>query len=252
MFNLHAKSIGSQVRSFKYRNPELFKRAVRWERRGLPKRDWKCIPSAWLELQYGWIPLLTDIQGAIHHLAAEGRVADALFYVRGSSTLDYPTSRVIQSVEGADYGEVAIKGHVSELCAVSLWYRLNNPGLAELSSLGLINPAEIVWEVLPYSFVVDWFLPVSNWLSALTADLGYSFVSGTLSRKLKYSESAAERLKPSSADVKPIGNLSWSDSGFSFNRSVYDSSPVPGIYVKNPLSEYHIANAMALLATSFR
>jgi hypothetical protein len=33
-------------------------------------------------------------------------------------------------------------------------------------SLGLVNPAEIAWEVVPYSFVVDWFLPIGSYISA--------------------------------------------------------------------------------------
>jgi hypothetical protein len=33
-------------------------------------------------------------------------------------------------------------------------------------SLGLVNPLEIAWEVVPYSFVVDWFLPVGSYIAA--------------------------------------------------------------------------------------
>jgi hypothetical protein len=34
-------------------------------------------------------------------------------------------------------------------------------------SLGLTDPLSVVWEIIPYSFVVDWFLPVGTYLENL-------------------------------------------------------------------------------------
>lgn len=36
---------------------------------------------------------------------------------------------------------------------------------AAVAGLGINNPASIVWEAIPFSFVLDWFLPVGNFLS---------------------------------------------------------------------------------------
>lgn len=33
--------------------------------------------------------------------------------------------------------------------------------------LGLVDPATVVWELIPYSFVVDWFLPIGSYLENL-------------------------------------------------------------------------------------
>jgi hypothetical protein len=47
-----------------------------------------------------------------------------------------------------------------------------------LSNHDLINPLSIGWEVIPYSFVVDWFAPIGNTLSSLTATAGLDFLGG--------------------------------------------------------------------------
>jgi hypothetical protein len=33
--------------------------------------------------------------------------------------------------------------------------------------LGLLDPLSVVWENIPYSFVVDWFIPIGDYLSML-------------------------------------------------------------------------------------
>jgi hypothetical protein len=35
--------------------------------------------------------------------------------------------------------------------------------------LGMLDPASVVWEIVPYSFVVDWFVPFGTYLSNLNA-----------------------------------------------------------------------------------
>jgi hypothetical protein len=49
----------------------------------------------------------------------------------------------------------------------------------------LSNPAALAWELVPYSFVVDWMIPVGDYLSSLDAVNGLTFRRGTLSRSTK-------------------------------------------------------------------
>ena len=44
--------------------------------------------------------------------------------------------------------------------------------------LGIDNPLEVVWELIPLSFVADWFIPVGEFLRSLTATNGLVFHSG--------------------------------------------------------------------------
>lgn len=47
-------------------------------------------------------------------------------------------------------------------------------GIANLQSAGLYPSPKSVWELLPYSFVVDWFADVTSMLDVLDADLQWS------------------------------------------------------------------------------
>lgn len=51
---------------------------------------------------------------------------------------------------------------LAEIDGIMIWFR------AIITSLGLDNPVKAVWQVLPFSFVVDWFADVSGHLDRLT------------------------------------------------------------------------------------
>jgi hypothetical protein len=49
---------------------------------------------------------------------------------------------------------------------------IRDASLKQLSQLGITNPALLVWELIPYSFVIDWLIPVGDFLSSLDALVG--------------------------------------------------------------------------------
>lgn len=44
---------------------------------------------------------------------------------------------------------------------------------------GLLNPLEVIWELVPFSFVADWFLPIGDYLSALDASSRFTHEGGS-------------------------------------------------------------------------
>jgi hypothetical protein len=246
-----ASRIAAQVRHYRKKNPKAWHDVTLWQNGNCIRSNWHKIPSSWLELQYGWTPLMSDIYAAALHLARPDRLP--LIHVKGYAEDGSDFTTALQSSFHAG-SSGKYKFDVSHKAWVSMYYRLSNAQLAEFSSLGLINPVEIVWELLPYSFVVDWFLPVGNWLSSLTADAGFTFQGGSLSKMTEVKASGTKDViwlthptAKASGSVPVVGG-----KAFNFARSCYSSSPVPGLYFKNPLSATHIANAMALLALAFR
>jgi hypothetical protein len=164
-------------------------------------------------------------------------------------------SEIHTTLAGASGGQCDVTWQNDYEVRVFLVYKLLSPVLAEMSSLGLINPAEIVWELLPYSFVVDWFVPVSAWLSALTADVGFSFLTGGYSNKAEIRApvvSGATGFSNGSITHYDLVSPSYFGRNKAFVRTCFEGSPVPGFYVKNPLSFTHVANAAALLKQAFR
>jgi hypothetical protein len=49
---------------------------------------------------------------------------------------------------------------------------LINPDLQLLQQMGLVNPLSIAWEVVPFSFVVDWFTKFGGVIDATTDFVG--------------------------------------------------------------------------------
>lgn len=245
LFSTNAKRIAKQVSNFSRSNPKDFAKAALYS----GSKNWKKVPNSWLELVYGWSPLMQDISGAMSALEKRNDAMGATFRVASkkswSESKDFPSlAFCIDQVLNA---RVDCKFEAK----VVLNYRLRNYLLAKLSSLGLANPASIVWEKTKYSFVVDWFLPVGNWISALGGDFGYDFLSGCRSQM------RTGRVDKGSVDLlntpyRSENLISVRGNVWRFDRSIYASSPVPGLYLKSPVSPTHIANAMSLLVQAFR
>lgn len=60
----------------------------------------------------------------------------------------------------------------------TLWarFRLVNAKVKHLDELGLINPLETLWELIPFSFIVDQFISIGSYLQSLTAYVGMELI----------------------------------------------------------------------------
>jgi hypothetical protein len=143
---------------------------------------------------------------------------------------------------GNTYADMKGTMHINHRC--KLWYRLDDSTLYRLNQLELINPAEIAWELLPYSFVVDWFLPVGNVLSAWSATWGLSYVDGVITSRAQGSAGGLNRVL---SDVtRQSGGFTWLVDQTGIRREVV-TSPSPFLYFKSPFSTTHVVSALALL-----
>jgi hypothetical protein len=126
---------------------------------------------------------------------------------------------------------------------------------ANLSQFGITNPASLTWELLPWSFVADWFIPIGPYLESLDYHRGLVFKYGWLSIKARQ---GARRRIDSSIGTNGGIKATWfqgrgSGSAMVFTREVLGSFPTPPLpTLKDPFSLTHVANATSLLATAFR
>jgi len=246
-----ATGIARQVTNYRRRNGRDWELVKRYENGSCPRSKWNLIPDSWLQLQYGWIPLLQDIVGGI---AATQTKFEQGALVRVRSMVERPWNETRTASLRSGGTSLGWKTRITgkHNVYVNLWYELTNPGLAQLSSLGLVNPAEIVWEMVPYSFVVDWFAPIGPWMSSLTGATGYTFKGGSLSRITRGTEAVMEIDHSSPTQLIYGGFPTVHSEYWNFARSCYGSSPVPGIYLKNPFTSVRRGlNALALLAQAF-
>jgi hypothetical protein len=210
----------------------------------------KSLAGDTLAYNFGVAPLLQDAYGAGIALARL-MTDDQSDRVVVRSAVTQTDTNFTSTVQLADVRKV--ERHVTCTVKVSyvLEYRIKNGPLSELQKLGLINPAEIAWEALPWSFVIDWFLPIGNYITSFSADAGLEFVTGTKTTTIT---------KEYTTNIRLLGDATW-DTYSTFEGEIFGSKrtvtkdrvvlttpPVPRLPAfKNPLSATHIVESLALL-----
>lgn len=185
----------------------------------------------WLELQYGWLPLVGDVYSLLN---LNSPIRNTVFGVgRESETLRY---------EKSIYGVAAFDVDVSywSIVKYGATVHVTDPAIAFSQQAGLLNPAVVAWELMPFSFVVDWALPIGDYIDSLTATVGLDFSSTYRSHQAVIEVSAVQKnLGPGSTAARFMGHAKET------YRNIVPF-PSPSLSFKNPISPLHLANAIAL------
>jgi len=137
---------------------------------------------------------------------------------------------------------------------VNLVARVSDPFIAKLSALGLLNPVAVAWERVPWSFVVDWVIPVGNSIRAFTAPLGLEFFTGSCTYRTFVKSRGPWAYQATSAPGRMIVSKPAESGakGLRIERTVYGSFPTGGLYYRNPFSTTRVVNALALIDSNLR
>jgi hypothetical protein len=126
----------------------------------------KAIANDNLEVEFGWKPLFSDVTSAIEVLGMD--LPPAFITGQGrsyyESVLDIPSNR--EHHETFFHRRVRLSANV----------RLVNPNLWMLNRLGLLNPATVAWDLIPWSFVVGMFNNTAQILNSFTDWVGLEFI----------------------------------------------------------------------------
>ena len=123
------------------------------------------LANNWLEYKYGWMPLLHDIHGGAKTLA------DMLYKPRQNYFFASAKSGDVWA-RGGMTGTIQYKAKV--WCRVSV----NTPSLQLGNKIGLLNPLTVAWELVPFSFVADWFVNIGDCIAEATAFSGLTVLDG--------------------------------------------------------------------------
>jgi hypothetical protein len=138
--------------------------------------------ETWLEYKYAWKPLLKDVfdhAKALAELNIERQ--HAIRFASGKSSTSKTAQLKFEDPNpGFNWTNVSKE---ARFCKIGVWYRLQNNQLNTFIQLGIDNPMEVAWEIVPFSFVADWFLPVGEYLKNLTATNGLVFHAGYISKR---------------------------------------------------------------------
>lgn len=196
-----------------------------------------------LAIKYGWSPLMMDIYGSYELLRQQ--VAAGMFMtktrtIRDSQAISAGTYTNYTSNQMREWG--GINGGVLREHKCSITARLKDGLVRTMQQGGLTNPLLLGWEVVPFSFVVDWFLPVGNVLEAATATQGLEFVGGYTS-VWGEQDVRAEKIPLDGWTGQP---RTVHMGGMNVVRKALDSFPFPRPYVKSPFSTGNVITALAL------
>lgn len=207
--------------------------------------------NRWLELQYGWLPMLGTINDGVSILKDGFGTPGKGMYAKvvGGDKRPYEWESPDESDESLKlYGEIHAR--------CGLIYSVDDAMIRSLDDSGVLNPLSIAWEAVPFSFVLDWFIPVGNVLSALTATAGLKLVHGwESSRHDKHEVLSQRRIQPHpDPDKKSTlidGGYYHSESSYYF-RTRINQFPLPGLYTNpQPFSTKRSISAVALLRQLF-
>lgn len=115
--------------------------------------------SLWLEYWLGWAPTIGDIYNVC---AVSTRNFDVV-PVKGHATIT-PTY-VDTRGNPREHGTSLIVRNGLCRCLMGGQVRITNPNILLAKELGLLNPALTAWELVPMSFVINWFVDVGGLLN---------------------------------------------------------------------------------------
>lgn len=202
--------------------------------------------NAWLELQFGWLPLIQDVYDITSTVASQ-------LTNRNPEMLTFHGFGEAKDTDVANNPSVKTEGERKVRVGYHSSYTINSPQLYALNQFGLVNPLSIAWEVVPFSFVADWFLPVGNYLSSLTADAGLKRIGGCRSELFVYNNSGSV-IPPADPKNSDIYTASGSEEYFRFTRTVRGTDPSVPLQLVNPLElldGWHVATSLSLLKKVF-
>lgn len=132
--------------------------------------------NAWLEWTYGVKPLVSDIRGSVDALFSNQDPYLEIKTVRASSSHQIAGDTHHVSPYG-DELKTRLVGSVKS--SGSFRYLVKNPLLVSVQQLtNVLNPVQLAWELIPLSFVVDWFVDVGGLLGNIVPPLGVEFLEG--------------------------------------------------------------------------
>jgi hypothetical protein len=154
-------------------------------------QEWREIPNLWLLWRYGIKPTMLDIYGAVSALekSDNGTLDRYMVTVRGRAESGdqewfnstgkklYGANLAAGGYTIAVYRDCVARRNVG--CRVRMDFRPNSEFYNTLSDLGITNPASTLYEITPFSFMLDWVVSVGDYLRALENVRAWTLRGGT-------------------------------------------------------------------------
>lgn len=198
---------------------------------------------------YGVEPLMSDVYGAAEKVAqahVDGVLDTVRHAVSSTRRLVVSTPLVVDGVLGKQYTTAQYTAKFVVRAAIP------RPELTSVASLGFTNPATLLWELTPWSFVIDWFIRIGDYLNYLDSFSAYTFLDGSFTVFERNQSGAIVTGEAETSFGPVIIHARGTYYAVYCQRTVLDSWPTLSLpRPKNPFSVGHAMNALALFRTTF-
>lgn len=236
MFGNAARGVVNAWRTFRKKQP----------RRGLGPCT---VPAAHLVYTYGVAPLVSDLYDSVEALVLRlDHPVRRRYFVRNK----IQQSKEVASAHGN--GPMTIYASIKQSQHVTAYIEFDLEKAA-LFNYGFGNPIELGWEVIPYSFVIDWMIPIGDYLASLDALRAVDTIRVARVEKVAYDHNAileAQNYFGTWYNSYTYGCYPATRKYRSHERIVSHSIPLPALPKWSPSSSYKAAvNGLALLWQTF-
>jgi len=233
-----AKKTAEMLASVSSRLASATEQARQWWSRksGRARKAALATSGAWLEGYYGWGSLARDafaLDARLRRQLNEPLLISSSFVSRHTDEFQ----------EGGPWNG---KSKWEVLAKVGYTARIEDEFARQLDGWGLLNPLEVAWELVPFSFCVDWLIPIGNTLSSITATAGLRFHHGYMTTRHTFDYQRRYTSPYSGEVVEDAGLLHTTMKRM--DRRVLSGFLPPQLYAEeNPFRGPRIINAIALL-----
>jgi hypothetical protein len=126
-----------------------------------------------LEVEFGWKPLFADMHAAMYTVCQDG-IPPTYLVGRHKQVINI-AGVPVQLSRG--WKSDAFLGTCQSAIAADV--AITNPNLWLLNRLGLINPVGVLWDAIPWSFLVGAFVNVNAMINSLTNEVGLSITNAS-------------------------------------------------------------------------
>lgn len=193
------------------------------------------ISGRFLEMRYAWTPAIADAYEAAKAFEALSNGPRQTTYhkaYRKGRSLKYSTNYCAGIPQQVTVSKAYLFEMYEEMSAAR--------------QMGLANPATIIWERLPWSFVVDWFIPVGTYLE-LIGQVPFMKGRWLQTRTIRWNSAGTCTQRGSSwTPAPPHPTCDW--ERFHLERSNIGNPgvPFPSFKVAGAVHGKRIGNAIAL------
>jgi hypothetical protein len=168
------------------RSIKIFKAIKRLDIRSLKKEiSPEELADRYMELRYALRPLVCDVINYISAISAMSNSHADRLTARGSKTdTDGYTSKIKMSSTDLRDIFVTISGQHQVSVRAGVLSKIDE--VSALNIIGLDSVLEAAWELVPFSFVADWFFNIGKTLASWTPELGLTTLASWVTVKEIY------------------------------------------------------------------